>query len=121
MWSADQINLYKSLFRSREDVFAVHWEKSGKSGYMPAYRFDPGNEHRYLHALLGPSGESINYHREGSCCSFKTPNGLFGNAGLLDHYRVTWEGTRDTVDIFINMYDKGNLKIPVGFTAKKRL
>ncbi|WP_254091997.1 TOTE conflict system archaeo-eukaryotic primase domain-containing protein [Dawidia soli] len=51
MWSADQINLYKSLFRGRDDVFAVRWEKSGKSGYMPAYRFDP---YRYrLHQMHG--------------------------------------------------------------------
>lgn len=26
-----------SLFKGREDVFAIRWEKDGKSGYMPAY------------------------------------------------------------------------------------
>ncbi|WP_410672410.1 TOTE conflict system archaeo-eukaryotic primase domain-containing protein [Chryseobacterium rhizoplanae] len=36
-----QINIFHSLFQGREDVFAVRWEKSGKSGYMPAYRYDP--------------------------------------------------------------------------------
>jgi len=30
----DQLNLYKSLFKGREDVFALRWEKSGKSNYM---------------------------------------------------------------------------------------
>ncbi|MFO7891028.1 MAG: DEAD/DEAH box helicase family protein, partial [bacterium] len=34
------IELYKSLFRGREDVYAVRWEKNGKSGYMPAYDVD---------------------------------------------------------------------------------
>ena len=34
------IELYKSFFRGREDVYAVRWEKEGKSGYMPAYRVD---------------------------------------------------------------------------------
>ncbi|MBK0371237.1 DEAD/DEAH box helicase [Flavobacterium agrisoli] len=34
------IELLKSLFKGREDVFAVRWEKAGKSGYMPAYQYD---------------------------------------------------------------------------------
>jgi superfamily II DNA or RNA helicase len=33
--------LFRSLFRGREDVFALHWEKGPKSGYMPAYLNDP--------------------------------------------------------------------------------
>src|SRR5690606_28409002 len=37
----DQLNLYKSLFKGREDVFAVRWEKNGKGNYMPAFSFDP--------------------------------------------------------------------------------
>ena len=39
-FSHTQINLFKSLFRGREDVFAIRWEKDGKSGYMPAYDMD---------------------------------------------------------------------------------
>ncbi|MCD9577508.1 DEAD/DEAH box helicase [Flavobacterium soyae] len=35
-----QINIFRSLFRGRDDVFAIRWEKSGKSGYMPAYQYD---------------------------------------------------------------------------------
>ena len=34
------IELYKSLFRGRKDVYAVRWEKAGRSGYMPAYKID---------------------------------------------------------------------------------
>jgi superfamily II DNA or RNA helicase len=37
----DNIKLFCSLFKGREDVFAVHWEKGDKSGYMPAYFYDP--------------------------------------------------------------------------------
>lgn len=80
----------------------------------------PRNERRFLNALLGPNGEAISYSRAGSCCHFKTPNGLDGKTGLLDRYRVTWQGSKDTVDIYINMYDEGDLKIPVGFTARIR-
>lgn len=45
------ISLFKSLFRGREDVFATRWEKGNKSGYMPAYFFDP---YRYrAHKMKG--------------------------------------------------------------------
>src|SRR5712692_6938458 len=38
---ADQhLQLYQSLFRGREDVYARYWEKNGRSGYSPAYDFD---------------------------------------------------------------------------------
>ena len=37
----EQIQLFKSIFKGREDVFAIRWEKGSKSGYMPAYFFDP--------------------------------------------------------------------------------
>ena len=36
-----KISLFKSIFKGREDVFAMRWEKDKKSGYMPAYFFDP--------------------------------------------------------------------------------
>ncbi len=37
----ENIQLFKSVFAGREDVFAVRWEKGSKSGYMPAYFYDP--------------------------------------------------------------------------------
>lgn len=36
-----QIQLFKSVFKGREDVFAVRWEKGNKSGYRTAYHYDP--------------------------------------------------------------------------------
>jgi hypothetical protein len=33
----DQLLTFKSLFKGREDVFSIRWEKDGKSGYFPAY------------------------------------------------------------------------------------
>lgn len=32
--------LFTSLFRGRQDVYAVRWEKDGKSGYIPACKLD---------------------------------------------------------------------------------
>jgi hypothetical protein len=80
----------------------------------------PRNERRFLNALLGPNGEDVKYIRAGSCCAFKTPNGPIDNMGMLDRYRLTWAGSSDTLNIYINMYDKGDLMIPVGLTAKKK-
>ncbi|OXA77253.1 hypothetical protein SAMN05444397_103397 [Flavobacterium aquidurense] len=39
--SVHNIQLFKSLFTGREDIFAIRWEKGNKSGYMPAYFYDP--------------------------------------------------------------------------------
>lgn len=49
--SNEHINTFRSLFKGREDVFAVRWEKSGKSGYMPAYQYDP--YHYRVHKMNG--------------------------------------------------------------------
>ncbi len=78
----------------------------------------PLNERRYLNALAGPNGEKISYYRLGSCCPVKSENG-FNGVAMLDNYRVTWEGSTDTVSIYINMYDHSKLQAPVGFTIKK--
>lgn len=53
----EQLNAFHSFFKGREDVFAVRWEKSGKSGYMPAYRYDP--YHYRVHKMNG--GTFANY------------------------------------------------------------
>jgi superfamily II DNA or RNA helicase len=35
-----EIPLFTSLFHARQDVYAIRWEKDGKSGYMPACKLD---------------------------------------------------------------------------------
>ncbi|MFN8005901.1 MAG: 2-dehydro-3-deoxyphosphooctonate aldolase [Terriglobia bacterium] len=76
------------------------------------------NSRLYLNALLGPNGEIIQYERKGSCCPFKTPNGIMGG-GLLDIYEVTYKGLGKPVTLYVNMYDSSELLIPVGLTARK--
>ena len=66
----------------------------------------------------GPNGEESSYVRVGSCCPFNTPNGLMGG-GLLDRYEIKWSGQTAPVYLYLNMYDKDELKAPVGFTIKK--
>ncbi|OJX49430.1 MAG: hypothetical protein BGO88_14385 [Flavobacterium sp. 38-13] len=77
----------------------------------------PANERSYLNSLSGPNGETINYERTGSCCAFETKNSPF-SGGMLDVYAVTYEGKKDTVVLYLNMYDKASLKAPVGFKFK---
>jgi len=36
----DNLDLFKSFFNGRQDIYAIRWEKEGKSGYMPAYKVD---------------------------------------------------------------------------------
>jgi hypothetical protein len=76
----------------------------------------PLNERRFLNALAGPNGEEISYNRQGSCCPFDTPKSSFG--GMLDVYVITWKGQDKPMKLYISMYDKAELKIPVGLSAK---
>lgn len=56
-FTPNHIDVFRSLFKGREDVFAIRWEKPGKSGYMPAYRYDP--YHYRTHKMKG--GTFANY------------------------------------------------------------
>ena len=35
--SKESLNVFMSLFKGRQDVFAIRWERDGRSGYIPAY------------------------------------------------------------------------------------
>ncbi|SHM00531.1 hypothetical protein [Hymenobacter psychrotolerans] len=74
------------------------------------------NQQRYLNALRGPGGEEISYRRRGSCCAFKTPNGIIGGMGMLDVYEVSWAGSAKPMLLYLNFYDDGPLLAPVGLT-----
>ena len=80
--------------------------------------YSPKNERGFLNALAGPKGEVLYYKRAGSCCPFSTPDGLLGQ-GRLDRYLVTWQGGKDTLSLYINMYDYETLKVPVGLRTKQ--
>lgn len=58
---SNEVNLLKSLFKGREDVFAVRWEKGNKSGYMPSYFYDP---YLYrMHKMRGGTFQNYNDKR----------------------------------------------------------
>src|SRR6218665_967518 len=45
------LTAFKSLFNCRQDIFATRWELPTKSGYMPAYYYDP--YHYRIHKMKG--------------------------------------------------------------------
>lgn len=100
---------------SSDSTYGYSYQNPIKVGVTKA---DPANERKFLNALAGPKGETINYERRGSCCQFKTENGLMGG-GLLDKYEIKWAGLEKPLFLYINMYDPGEMKVPVGFTLKK--
>ncbi len=55
----EKLNLFKSLLKGREDVFAIRWEKAKKSGYMPAYHYDP-----YMYRLHKMKGGTFKDYKD---------------------------------------------------------
>lgn len=55
----EQIQLIKSLFKGRDDVFALRWEKGNKNGYMPAYHYDP-----YMYRLHKQKGGAFKDYKD---------------------------------------------------------
>jgi uncharacterized protein YxeA len=76
------------------------------------------NQLRYLNALAGPNGEKITYTRLESCCPFPTKRSDMG-AGFLDVYELKFEGQKKPILLYLNIYEKGFVMIPVGLTLKK--
>jgi len=76
------------------------------------------NPQRFLNALAGPNGEKITFTKLESCCPFPTKRSEMG-AGLLDVYELKWEGQRNPVTLYLNIYEKGVLMVPFGLTLKK--
>ena len=56
---SDKLKSFKRLFQGREDVFAIRWEKGRKSGYMPAYSYDP-----YMYRLHKKRGGTFKNYKD---------------------------------------------------------
>lgn len=76
------------------------------------------NAKRFLDALAGPNGEKISYTKIESCCPFPTKRHQIG-AGFLDVYELTWEGQKQPIKLYVNIYEKGYLMVPFGLSLKK--
>ena len=76
------------------------------------------NQERFLNALAGPKGEKISFTKLENCCPFPTKRSEMG-AGFLDVYELKWNGQKKPTLLYLNIYEKGILMVPVGLTVKK--
>jgi hypothetical protein len=117
-----------NLRLTSENTFVINqYSKDKKYGYDEDYpinifyknsKEDVINQQRFLNALAGPNGEKITYKKIESCCPFPTKKSEMG-AGYLDIYELTWEGQTTPVKLYLNIYEKGVLMVPVGLSLKK--
>ncbi len=103
------------------------YSKDKKYGYDPDYpvnvfyrdsKSENLNAERYLNALAGPNGEKITFTKLESCCPFPTKRSEMG-AGFLDVYELKWDGQKEPTKLYINIYERGYLLVPVGLSIKK--
>lgn len=75
----------------------------------------PKNIQYFFNALLGDKNEKITFTKLESCCPFPTKKTNMG-AGTLDIYEVTFENSGKKVQLYFNIYEKGKIMCPNGFT-----
>ncbi|UPZ14017.1 2-dehydro-3-deoxyphosphooctonate aldolase [Flavobacterium humidisoli] len=115
------------LILKKDNTFAItQFAKDKKYGYDPDYpvniffqntNSETLNETRFLNALAGPNGEKITYTRLETCCPFPTKRSNMG-AGFLNVYELKWEGQKKPVKLYLNIYEKGILMVPMGLRLK---
>jgi hypothetical protein len=113
---------------SGNNTFLItEYSKNAKYGYDKDYPIniffrnttdESINQERFLNALAGPKGEEITFKKLESCCPFPTKRSEMG-AGFLDVYEVTWQGQKKPIILYLNIYEKGLLKVPMGLSLKK--
>jgi hypothetical protein len=116
------------LVLKRDNTFVItQFAKDKKYGYDPDYpvnlffqntNSETLNESRFLNALAGPSGEKITFTKLETCCPFPTKRSNMG-AGFLNVYELTWDGQKKPVKLYLNIYEKGILMVPMGLRLKQ--
>ncbi|SHG17837.1 hypothetical protein SAMN05444396_105232 [Flavobacterium segetis] len=117
-----------NLVLSRENTFVItEYSTDKKYGYEADYpvniffqntRNETVNQERFLNALAGPKGEKITFSKKESCCPFPTKRTDLG-AGFLDVYELKWKGQKKPIKLYLNIYEKGILMVPVGLSLAK--
>ena len=113
---------------TKENTFLITlYSKDKKYGFEPDYpvnvfylnsKDENLNAKRFLDALAGPNGEKITYTKIESCCPFPTKRHQIG-AGFLDVYELIWVDQKQPIKLYMNIYEKGYLMVPVGLSLKK--
>ncbi len=72
----------------------------------------------FFNGLEGKNGSKItDYKKIDVCCPFPTTHNTMG-AGTIGIYEVTFDSNKK-VKLYINIYEKGKIMCPNGFTIKK--
>ncbi len=71
----------------------------------------------FFNALLGENKEKLTYNKLESCCPFPTKRNTIG-AGSLDVYEITFEGKEKKIKLYINIFERGKVLCPKGFSIK---
>ncbi|MFY8181036.1 MAG: 2-dehydro-3-deoxyphosphooctonate aldolase [Flavobacterium sp.] len=104
----------------------TEYDKDGKYGYDMDYpinlgfeneKYSPKNVEYFFNAISGPNGEKISYEKVDTCCPFPTKKSAVG-AGTLDIYQISFEGTEKKIILYLNIYEKGKVLCPKGFSIK---
>ena len=116
------------LTLSQNNAFVItEYSKDKKYGFDKDYpiniffnntKNETINQQRFFNALAGPGGEAITYSKLENCCPFPTKRSELG-AGFLDVYELKWKGQKKPVTLYLNIYEKGILMVPVGLSLKK--
>ena len=117
-----------NLVLSKDNTFVItEYSKDKKYGYDADYpinlffqntRNEKLNQERFLNALAGPKGEKITYTKLESCCPFPTKRTDLG-AGFLDVYELKWDRQKKPIKLYLNIYEKGILRVPMVLSLKK--
>lgn len=112
---------------SNNQFILTETASDGKFGYNKDYpinlgfeneKYSPKNIPLFFNALEGPNGEKITYIKIDSCCPFPTKKSIMG-AGTLEIYQITFEESKTTVLLYLNIFEKGKVLCPKGFRIKK--
>lgn len=113
---------------TKENYFVLtDFSKDPRYGFHPDYpinvfyknsKEETKNSKRFLEALTGPNGEKISYNKVDNCCPFPTKRSEMG-AGFLEIYELTWVGQKTPIRLYINIFEKGVLQVPLGLGLKK--
>lgn len=115
------------VLKNNNTFVITDYSKDKKYGYDQDYpinvfyfntRNETINQERFLNALAGPNGEKITFKKVESCCPFPTKTSDMG-AGFLDIYEVYWKDQKKPIRLYLNIYERGALLVPVGLTIKK--
>lgn len=112
----------------KDNAFVIkEYSKDKRYGYDKNYpvniyfrgtKNDSINQKYFINALAGPNGEKITYKKLENCCPFPTKTSDTG-AGFLDVYELTWAGLKKPIILYLNIYERGKLMVPVGLSLKK--